>query len=310
VQEGVDTVQHTPTAEAHRVGLALIACAAVLWGTVGVSTQALYTTSAATPLSVGFFRLALAAPPLILACALALGARAWRLARRDWLLAVVIGLLLAAYQACYFTAIAFAGVAVATLITLCTAPVLAALLGVLLLGERVAPVVLLALGGALIGTALLVGQGPAGLAPRDQLTGALFALGSAFGYAAVTVCGRLLSPQAHPLQVNAIAFPAGALLLLGLALPQGLVVSYSPVGWALLLYLGLAPTALAYGLFLAGVRRVGVTAATLVTLLEPLTATVLAWLLLGERFAPLGLLGAALLVAALALLARSAPGRA
>lgn len=88
---------------------------------------------------------------------------------------------------------------------------------------------------------------------------------------------------------------------------QGLVMSYPLVGWGLLLYLGLTPTALAYGLFLTGVRQVGATVATLVTLLEPLTATLLAWLLLGERLAPLGLLGVVLLVTALALLARATP---
>lgn len=295
------------TSGAWRVGFALIACAAVLWGTVGVATQTLYGLSGTNPLSVGFFRLALATPPLIVVCLAMFGLRALLPGRRDAALAVVIGVLLAAYQACYFTAISYTGVALATLVTLCVAPVLAALLGAVVLKERLTGEVALALVGALAGTALLVGQGPVGIAPGNLLVGTLFAFGSALGYAAVTVCGRLLTPEIHPLQVNAVAFPTGALLLLVLVLPQGLVTSYPLVGWGLLLYLGLIPTALAYGLFLAGVRQVGATAATLVTLLEPLTATLLAWLLLGERLAPLGLLGAVLLVMALALLARATP---
>lgn len=288
---------------ASRAGLGLIACAALLWGTVGVATQALYGLSATNALSIGFFRLALAAPALLLSCVALLGRRAWRLTRRDLALAVVIGAMLAVYQACFFTALRATGVALATLITLCTAPVITALLGALFLRERLTGVTAFALLGAIGGTALLVGGGPLGVAPAALLGGALFALASAAGYAAMTICGRLLSPQAHPLQVNAVAFSAGAAMLLALALPGGFVFTYAPLGWGLLLYLGLVPSALAYGLFLAGVRRTGATAATMVTLLEPLTATLLAWLLFGERLGPLGLLGAGLLGLALAMLA-------
>jgi DME family drug/metabolite transporter len=69
-----------------------------------------------------------------------------------------------------------------------------------------------------------------------------------------------------------------------------------------LLYLGLVPTALAYWLFLNGLRHTPATTASILTLAEPLTSTVLAALLFGERLAPLGLLGAALLLAAMGVL--------
>ena len=44
--------------------------------------------------------------------------------------------MLAGYQLCYFGAIQRVGVAIATLVTLCTAPVIVAVLSVVLLGER------------------------------------------------------------------------------------------------------------------------------------------------------------------------------
>ncbi|HWQ11721.1 MAG TPA: DMT family transporter, partial [Roseiflexaceae bacterium] len=159
---------------------------------------------------------------------------------------------------------------------------------------------------ALAGAALLVGARPEGGLPGSALVGVLFALGSALGYAAVTVCGRLVAASAHPLQVNGIAFACGALLLLALALPTGLTAAYPPLGWGLLAYLGLVPTALAFGLFLVGMRTTAATEATIVTLLEPLTATLLAWLLFGERLGPQGLVGALLLAAAMAVLYRGA----
>ena len=52
-------------------------------------------------------------------------------------------------------------------------------------------------------------------------------------------------------------------------------------GRALLLFMGAVPTALAYGLFLSGMRTTTAAVACLVTLLEPLTAAFLARLFFG-----------------------------
>ena len=64
----------------------------------------------------------------------------------------------------------------------------------------------------------------------------------------------------------------------------------------LLLWLGVGPTALAYSAYFAGLRSVPSTTASLLALLEPLTAAVGAGLLLGERLTPVGLVGGVLLV--------------
>ena len=66
---------------------------------------------------------------------------------------------------------------------------------------------------------------------------------------------------------------------------------------------------MAYVIFTAGLRRVPVTAAGIVSLLEPLTATPLGLLVFGERLGPMGWVGAAMLLGALALLARAGSGR-
>lgn len=73
-------------------------------------------------------------------------------------------------------------------------------------------------------------------------------------------------------------------------------------GWPLFLYLGLIPTALAYGLYAVGLRRTPATLAGIVTLLEPLTASTLGVLLFGERLGVAGTFGAFLLLAAISLL--------
>jgi DME family drug/metabolite transporter len=291
------------TRAASRRGLLLIMLAAVLWGTVGITTKTLYGLAETNPLSIGFFRLAFSTPVLLSACWRALGRRMFRIPARDLGLMLLIGALMALYQVCYFAAIARVGVAIAVLVTLCTAPVMVALLSSILLGERLTGAVLLSLTCALAGTAMLVWVGPdADGGRRDTLAGVLLALGSAFGYTVLTLCSRALAGRYHPLQPIAVGFAAGALILLPFALATGFVISYSAPGWALLLYLGLVPTALAYVLFLTGMRQITATIASIVTLIEPLTATTLAWLLFGERLGPLGLLGAALLLGAIGLL--------
>jgi DME family drug/metabolite transporter len=290
-----------------RRGLLLILLAALLWGTVGVATQGLYHLSDTNALSIGFFRLAIATPALAAACWRALGRRALRIPARDLVFMLLIGAATAFYQVCYFAAIARVGVAMAVLITLCTAPVIVALLSAVLLRERLTSATLLALLCALGGTALLVLAAPGnGEARGDTLGGVLLALCSALGYALIALFSRALAGRYHPLQPLTVGFGAGALLLLPFALASGLTAAYPMAGWLLLVHLGLLPTALAYVLFLAGLRHTTATVASVVTLIEPLVSTLLAWLLFGEQLQALGLLGAALLFGAIALLYRGA----
>lgn len=289
-----------------RRGLWSILGAATLWGTTGVATQAIYHLSSTNALSVAFLRLAIGAFMLLLLCWQLLGQHMWRIKRRDALLMFVMGILQAIFQFCYLAAIPECGVTVATLIAICVAPVIVVLCAALFLRERVTLKTLLALGCALGGTALLTGTPERTGAFIHLLIGGGLALISAAGYAGVILSGRALSSRYHPLQVNAVSFSVGALLLLGCALSTRLVIHYPATSWLLLLYMGCIPTALAYLLFQAGMRSTPATLTSILTLCEPLTAAILAWLLFGERLSLLGILGALLLLGTILLLARGA----
>jgi DME family drug/metabolite transporter len=277
-----------------------------LWGTVGVATRLLYGLTETNPLSVGFFRLAISVPALVLACRILVGPRWYCVQRRDFGRMALIGAMMALYQACFFSSIPRVGVAVATLVTLCTAPVIVSLLSMFGLRERPSWRVGIALASAVVGTALLIdlrpGNQPGGLTGNEALTGVALAVGSATGYAVMALISRTLAERYHPLQPIALGFPVGALMLLAFALPTGLALGYPPAGWLVLLYLGLVPTALGYFAFFAGMRVTSATVASIATLVEPLTATVLAMWLFGERLGPLGWLGALLLIAAMLVL--------
>jgi DME family drug/metabolite transporter len=299
----VSNLKHIST-DARR-GLWFIVLAAVLWGTVGVSSKAVYSLADTNPLSIGFYRLVFSLPVLAWACWRRLGRAAVCVPRRDLAVMLAIGIAMALYQVCYFAAIQRVGVAVAVLVTLCVAPMIVALFSTLLLREPLTGAVALALLAALSGTALLVGGAPAASVHGDMaVVGVLLALGAAASYAAITLCSRALTGMYHPLQPITIGFAAGTLLLLPCALATGLTLDYPVSAWGLLLYLGIIPTALAYVFFLSGMRHTTATVASTVTLVEPLTSASLAWLLFGEQLGRLGVLGAVLLLAAMLLLYR------
>jgi DME family drug/metabolite transporter len=294
------------------LGLILIAVAAASWGTTGATMTLLSREAAASPLLVGWSRLAIAAPCLVLAAAFTARFGARHATRRPWPspadlpLCAALGLAMAAYQVCFFRAVTLVGVAAAALLAICSAPLLIAILAALFLGERLTPLVRLSLGMAVAGTALLV-VGPHGLgevAGHFGL-GALLALGAGVSYAVYAVAAKRLLARVTPLAVSAITFAlAAAFLAPVLLVDPAPAAAAMAAGWPLLLYLGLGPTAVAYALFTAGLGRVPATAAGIVSLLEPLTATTLGLLVFGERLGAPGLAGAALLLAALTLLTR------
>lgn len=291
-------------------GVALVIGCALLWGTVGVSTRGVYTVADTNPLSIGFYRLAFSVPLLALLAVRSLGSNVLKhrpgvatRTGRDLALMAGIGLMMAFYQVAYFAAIPRLGVTIAVIITICSAPIMVAILSVVFLKETITTRMLVALAAAIAGTALLALQQPTGAMAGDEaLLGVIYALGSGFGYAMLTLFSRSLADRYHPLQPITMGFGIGALLLLGLALSSGLTVTYPIEGWALLIYLGVVPTALAYWLFLLALRTVPATVSSILTLLEPLVSAVLAAVIFHETLAPLGWIGAVLLLGALVVL--------
>jgi len=288
-----------------RAGMLLIALGATTWGTIGIVVSLLYRFANTDASSIGFLRLAIATPALLLLSRLLVGRSFIAVARRDLAVMLVIGAAFAAYQVFYFAAISYIGVAVAVLINICSAPIFIALLAWLFLNERLSIIVMLALLTALGGTVLLVGV-PQPDTAAVSLLGAALALGAGLAYAVIAVSCRAIAARYHPVQPIAVAFALGTLLLMPFAISRGLVVSYNLWDWMLLVYLGLVPTVLGYALYLWGLRSTTATIAAILTLLEPLISTVLA-VFLGERLSATAFLGGMLLLGSMALLYMQQP---
>lgn len=278
--------------------VAAVLAAAVLFGTTGTA-QAL-GPDGTSPLGVGAVRLAVGGLALLLVLPLVGGSS--RAAAALWRtpLGLVAGACTALYQVCFFAAVDRAGVALGTLVTIGSGPVFAGLLGALLLRERVEASWLVATGTCVGGLALLSLAG--GADGGGEPLGLLLALTSGAAYAAYTVAAkRLMHAGTGSSDVMASAFALGGLLLLPLLLTQPLGWLATPGGLALAAYLGLVTTTAAYLLFGRGLAVLAAGPVTTLVLAEPLVATALGVGVLDERLPALGVAGAGLVLAGLAL---------
>jgi drug/metabolite transporter, DME family len=280
----------------------LIGLAAVSWGTTGSVTAVLVARAGAGALVIGATRI------LIGAVLLAIGAR-WvtgslRVDRADRWRCVALGVCMAAFQATYFSAVTLVGIAVAALIAICGAPLLITGLAAAVLGERVTARTAVALGLGVVGTALLiVGPRTAADVTLRFVAGVLLAGGASLAYALYVVLAKttLTRSRTAPLPVAAASFGVAALTLAPL-LAGADVGRQVALGWPWLLYLGAVTTAGAYAIYTIGLRDVPAAAAGIASLMEPLTATLLGVLVFDEQLGVAGVIGAALLFAALGLL--------
>lgn len=300
-------------ASGSRTDLYYVLSAGLLWGTGGLAGSLLGQVAALPPLAVATYRLA--GGGLTVLAVLAVTGRLPRLRRAGWLRVLSVGVLTATYQACYFAAVAMTSLAVATVIAIGAAPVL--VLTAEAVGERRRPgsASLVAIGLALLGLALLLGTSghPLNAGGGSLALGVLLALGAAAGFGALALIGRRPVPGLDGPATIGVGFTAGGALLAVAALVVGALtggpgfgghgfggLEFAPTAASvgLLVYLGWVPTALAYGLFFVGLRGVSASSAAVVAVLEPVTATVLGVLVLGQRLGLGGMIGAGLLCAA------------
>jgi drug/metabolite transporter, DME family len=273
----------------------LLVLAGVLWGTGGLGGAMLQASAGLSPVSVAAYRLLVGG---LVASVVVAGQLNFLRGRSALVRLLVSGVLLAQFQAAYQVAVAQISVSLATLITIGCVPVFVALVGGVMARQVPGRRTLLAIGGAVLGLALLSG-GPAEATGWQVASGVAMSLFAGGGFAALTLVTARPIPGQHV--VTSVGLLLGGVLLLPFALVDGMAVPVTGDVLALIAYLGVVPTAAAYGAFILGLRHASATGAALATLLEPLTATVLAVALYGERLTLAGMVGALLIAGALAL---------
>jgi drug/metabolite transporter, DME family len=283
-------------------GVTFVTIAAIAWGTGGVVAAILYRTSGLGAIAVSFWR-TLGGVVLLAAVYFYRGRGrppATTTVRSRWLINLVTGAGLALYQTAYYAAVHASGVAFATVVTLGSGPILIALAARLAIGERLGLAGLIAVAVAPAGLLLVVG-GASG-----TVAGVAFSLASAAGYAMVTVLHRKLG-GVDPARTTLNGFVVALVILTPLAFLEGIWPSRG-IAWetlAMVGYLGVISTALAYSLFFASLGAIRATTVSVLTLAEPLSATAIAVVLLDERLTWTMLAGTVVLLGAVITLTRA-----
>ena len=281
-----------------RTGVLYCLASAAGFGAMGVFGKLAYDegVTVGTLLSARFV-LAAVLFWLILVCARG-GIRELRsLGRRDLLIAVALGAVGYGAQAgAFFAALDRLDASLLALLVY-TYPVLVAVAAIAIGREPARRSTAVSLALASTGLVLVLAGAAAG---------ALDALGTALGLTAATVyTGYILISDAVTERVGPLALStlvctgAGvSLTLAGLAggdLDPGAVTAE---GYAWLGALAVVSTVGAVALFFAGLRRVGPTAASILSTLEPVVTVALAFAVFGESLGPAQLTGGALVLAA------------
>jgi DME family drug/metabolite transporter len=305
------TVRTTRSAAARRpgTGLACLVAAGLLWGTGGLTGSLLGRSSGLPALSVAAYRLTAGGTLIIVF--LVLTGRGWPSGRAAWTRVTVIAGLAAVFQSCYFTAVSLTSVSLATLITIGSAPVLVLAAERIRGSRRTGRLTGWATGLALTGLALLAGLPSGGFPESAVLASAGMAVLAAAGFATLTLVSARPVAGLDDLAATGFGFALGGLALLPVAAAfGGIGFTPAPVTLGLLAALGTGPTAVAYTLYFRGLRTAPAGIAALLSLLEPLTGTALAALILGDRLGPTGIAGAVVLAMALLLAAVAGQGAA
>jgi drug/metabolite transporter (DMT)-like permease len=235
------------------------------------------------------------------------------LARRDVAIALGLGAVGYAAQAgCFFAALERIDASLLSLL-LYTFPAMVAVAAIVLGRERADAIRFGALALASVGLVLVLANARAGAL---DAVGAALALGAAVVYTTYILVSQGIAGRIGPTLLSALVCSGAAVTLsAGSALLGDLRPSeVSAAGWGWLGGIALVSTVAAVSLFFAGLKRVGPTTASILSTVEPVVTVVLAFLVFGELLGALQLLGGALVIAAVLVLAgvrpRAALGRA
>jgi len=207
---------------------------------------------------------------------------------------IAAGAFLALHFASWITSLEHTSVA-SSVALVATNPVWVAIVSHFVMRERVGKagglaVVLTVLGSVLLGISGTLGHGVSAVLAQTSLRGDVLALLGAVAASAYLLIGRRARNSVPLLRYLTIAYSTSAVLLLGAASLSGAaLLGHAPRAYFMVVGLALGPQLLGHGAFNYAVRRLSATVVAVAIVGEPVGSAVLAYLLLGERLASIGL---------------------
>lgn len=290
---------------ARPVAVAAVVLAALLWGTTG--TVASFLPPEVSPLTIGAATMGIGGILLFATSARA----ALRVIRdrnaRRWVLWGALGVFV--YPLAFYSGMDLAGVAIGNVVALGAGPIITAALEWVFERHRLTVRWVIATIFALGGMALL-SFGAHRADDEGSNVGAGIALGAVAGvsYGLFTYTSSRAIGAGHGSRaVMGAMFGLGAVLLTPVLLTTGAPVLAHPGSAGLLAYLALGPMFVAYLLVGVALRTLRSSTVTTIALIEPVAATALAVLVVGERLDLIGWVGIASILAGIIVLVAAQP---
>lgn len=277
-----------------------LALAALFAGATAIATAPLFVkVSESGPVATAFWRVFLALPLLWAWAASTQGTALFRQARDHRGMLFAAGFFFAGDLAVWHWSILLTSVANTTLLAN-LAPIFVTAVTWLIFRESPQRLFLAGLAAAISGTLLLIGANFGG--NGAALLGDALGVVTAMFYAAYQLSVSRLRASVPTASVMAISSSVMAILLLPVAWASGeQILPLTDAGWLKLIGIALFAQVIGQSLIAWAMAHLTATFSSVGLLLQPVMATLFAWVLLGETVGPLQFAGGALVLAGIAL---------
>lgn len=290
----------TMSLASERKGFTIVFTATVIWASTGVFISYLLANFSLAPLTLAFWRDFLAGSVLFLLL-LVFRPALLRVGWRQVPFLVAYGVFgLAWFNAIWTYSVHFNGASVSTVL-IYTGPAFVAVLSTRLFGERLTTRKIVAVILAVVGCGLVAQVYDVTVFLQNPV-GTTIGVAAGVGFAVYSLFGKAASKRVNPWGTTAYTFLIGSMALLATRPWHELwSLGPEPRGWLILLALAAGPTLGGYTLYMVSLNHLPVSAASLVVALEPAFTAFMAYLILGERMAPIQIVGAAVILVAVVL---------
>jgi len=273
-------------------GTVYVTLAALCWGLSG-GIGGILMADDWDPLVVSFYRGAIGLLFVLAWLALRPGGSGLG-SHRLWFWATIAGLGVAGNFAFYFVSIAEGSVAVAVTLMYC-APVFVYLVSFALRLEQPTPLKWAAFAMVMLGILLLT-RAYAIEASGITLIGAAAGLLSALSYAVFIFGFKYAAPHGSPQAILVIAFAVLSCILIWPADPDQTMAVLSAPNWPLFTVLGGLGAGLSFILYIVGLNHTAPAAASILAMVEPVTASLFGVVILDETLVGVQIIGMALIL--------------
>lgn len=272
--------------------LAFVVLAALFWGLSG-GIGGILMAESWDPLVVSFYRGLIGLVFVLVWLGLRPQGNGLR-STRMWLWSALAGIGVAGNFVFYFVSIAQGSVAVAVTLMYC-APVFVYLVSFTLKLERPSLMKWLAISMVMIGIVLLTRIYDTG-SDSVTLIGALAGLLSGLSYSIFIFGFKYAAPHGSPQAILVISFAVLALVLFGLADKDLILAVLGARSWPLFMGLGVFGAGLSFILYIVGLKHTPPAVASIVAMVEPVTASLFGVIVLHESLVGVQVLGMALIL--------------